>query len=146
MKILKNITNGVLLIVIGIMHTQFALSSNAFGKQFHEFSQSYFFKIHDGLKAIPFVGNYPKLEVFAAFWFFYFGILLIPIGLLLHSLEKSGRILPHSFTISYLVVVLIGSYMIPSSGMTFFMLPHAIYMLVSNYVKAKARIALPDKK
>jgi hypothetical protein len=26
--------------------------------------------------------------------------------------------------------------MIPNSGMTFLMLPHAIYMLVSNYLKA----------
>jgi hypothetical protein len=142
MKILRNITNGVLLVIIAIMHTQFALSSDAFGKQFHEFSKSGFFKIHEGSKAIPFVGNIANLEAFAAFWFFYFGILLIPVGLLLHSLEKSRRILPHSFTISYLIVVLIGSYMIPSSGMTYFMLPHAIYMLVSNYVKAgKARIA-----
>jgi hypothetical protein len=57
-------------------------------------------------------------------------------GMLVHSIEKSGRTLPHYFTISYLVVVIIGAYMIPSSGMTFIMLPHAVYMLVINFIRA----------
>lgn len=136
MKIVKKITNGILLIVIGIMHTRFALSAEAFGKQFHEFSKSDFFRICGGLDELPVVVGHTNIEAFAAFWFFYFGILIIPLGVLVHSIEKNNRILPHAFTISYLIVVVIGCYMIPNSGMTFLMLPHGIYMLVSNYLKA----------
>ena len=140
MKLLNKITNGILILVIGLMHTQFALSSGGFGKQFREFSKSYFFEISKGPEDL-----HKLYEVHAAFWFFYFGILLIPIGLLVHSIERRKIILPNSFTISYLIVVLIGSYMVPTSGMTYFMLPQAVYMLVSNYIKArKLRLANPS--
>lgn len=37
MIILNKINNGVLLIIIGIMHCQFALCSDGFGTQFKEF-------------------------------------------------------------------------------------------------------------
>jgi hypothetical protein len=144
MKILKKITNGILLVIIGIMHTQFALSAEAFGKQFQEFSNSYFFKISEGTKELSAMASPTSFEHHAAFWFFYFGILIIPLGLLVHSIEKSNKTLPLSFTISYLIIVLIGCYMIPRSGMTFFMLPQAIYMLVSNYLKAK-RAQIPNQ-
>ena len=137
MKLIKQITNGIILIAIGLLHTYCALSSSGFGKQFQEFSKSYFFKISSGLDEFPAMAGKTNFETFAAFWFFYFGILIIPLGVLVHSIEKDKKILPHSFTISYLVVVLIGCYMVPKSGMTFFMLPHAIYMLVSNSFKAR---------
>ena len=137
MTIIKKITNGILLIVIGVMHIQFVLSSGAFGKQFSKFSESYFFRISDGMNELPATLRKTNFENFAAFWFFYFGILIIPLGLLVHSIEKDKKILPHSFTIGYLIMVLIGCYMIPNSGMTFFMLPHAIYMLIGNYLKVK---------
>jgi len=135
MKFIKKITNGILLIIIGIVHTNCAITSVGFGRQFKEFSKSYFFKISSGADELPAIAGKTNFETHAAFWFFYFGILIIPLGLLVHSIEKSGKIIPHSFTISYLIVVLIGCYMVPNSGMTFFMLPHAIYMLVSNYLK-----------
>lgn len=137
MKILKKITNGVLLIVIGIMHTQFALSADVFGKQFQQFSQACFFKVHPGMEDIPFVAGHTNLEAFSAFWFFYFGIFIIPLGLLVHSIERNGKTLPHYFTVAYLLVVAMGSYMLPSSGITYIMLPHAVYMLVINCWKAK---------
>lgn len=133
-KILK-ISNGILLILIGMLHTQFALSTAAFGKQFNEFAKVYFFKISRGLDDLPVVTGQTNLDGFAAFWFFYFGILVIPLGLLVHSVEKRINVLPHSFTISYFIVVAIGGYMIPRSGMTYIMLPHAVYMLVGNYLK-----------
>jgi hypothetical protein len=135
MKIIKQITNGVLLIIIGLMHTYCAVSSSGCGIQFQKFSQSYFFKISKGAAEFPAMAGKTDFETHAAFWFFYFGILIIPLGLLVHSIEKDRKILPSSFTISYLIVVLIGCYMVPNSGMTFFMLPQAIYMLVSNYLK-----------
>lgn len=137
MKILKKITNGMLLIVIGLMHTQFALSADGFGKQFGEFSRSNFFYLFRDMEKLRAVAGRELFESFSAFWFFYFGILLIPLGLLIHSLERRYKILPHSFTISYLIFVMIGCYMVPESGMTYFMLPHAIYMLVSNCIKAR---------
>ena len=118
------------------MHSKLVISMDGCGKQFLNFSKSYFFKISGGMEELPFKAGTTSAETFAAFWFFYFGILLIPFGLLIHSIEKDKRILPHYFTISYLVFVLIGCYMIPNSGMTYFMLPHAIYMLIRNYLKA----------
>lgn len=136
MKLIKKITNGILLLIISIMHTQFALSDEAFGRQFKEFAKSYFYKISKGTEEMPIVSS-AAYEHHAAFWFFYMGILLIPLGLLVHSLEKKNGTLPNSFTISYLIFVIIGSYMIPSSGMTLIMLPHAIYMLISNFYKIK---------
>jgi hypothetical protein len=137
MKRKIKISNGILLVAIGLLHTNLVLSFDGFGLKFIEFSKSYFYKIHPGLDELPFVPGkmtVSSLEAFSAFWFFYFGILIIPLGLLVHFVEKSGRTLPHSFTISYLIVVLIGVYMVPNSGMTFFMLPHALYMLIRNFI------------
>jgi hypothetical protein len=145
MKILKKITNGMLLIAIGLMHTQFALSSDGFGNQFREFSKSHFFYLFSDMANFRAVADRAVFESFSAFWFFYFGILLIPLGLLVHSIEKRYKILPNSFTISYLIFVIIGCYMVPESGMTYFMLPHAIYMLVSNYMKARKEIKLLER-
>lgn len=137
MKVIKKITNGIVLVIIGIMHTQFALSADGFGNQFQEFSKSYFFYLFRDMENFRAVADRTVFESFAAFWFFYFGLLMIPLGLLVHSIEKRYKILPHSFAISYLIVVLIGCYMMPKSGMTYFMLPHAIYMLGSNFYKAR---------
>lgn len=137
MKVIRKITNGIILVIIGLMHTQFALSADGFGNQFKEFSKSHFFYLFRNMEELRAGAGRELFEAFSAFWFFYFGILLIPLGLLIHSIEKRYKILPHSFTISYLIFVMIGCYMMPESGMTYFMLPHAIYMLVSNYIKTR---------
>lgn len=142
MRILNKITNGVLLIIIGLLHTKLVISPEGCGKLFWNFSETYFYKICNGLEELPAQAGKTNFDILAVFWFFYFGILLIPLGLLVHSIEKSNKTLPHYFTISYLIVVLIGCYMIPHSGMTFIMLPHAIYMLVINYIKEKKRAIL----
>lgn len=134
MKTLKKMTNGILLILIGILHTRLGVSADGLGRQFWKFSESGFFQISRGMDEMPAIAGKTNFENFAAFWFFYFGILLIPLGLLVHSIEKEGRKLPHYFTISYLVFVLIGCFMIPKSGMTMIMLPHALYMLIRNYM------------
>ncbi|WP_366511935.1 DUF6463 family protein [Maribacter sp.] len=77
-------------------------------------------------------------ENFAAFWFFYFGLLLIPIGILLGYVEKTSGQIPKSFIWAYLIVVLVGVYMIPFSGMTLLMLPHSLYMLFQRNHDLKA--------
>lgn len=135
MKYLKRIPNGILLILIGLLHTKFAFSPEVFGKQFLEFSKTYFYSISSGVD--EFASRTILYEVHAAFWFFYMGILLIPFGLLIHSIERSKRNLPLYFTVAYLIYVLIGSYMVPASGMTYFMLPHAVFMLIINCFKTK---------
>jgi hypothetical protein len=135
--ILNKITNGILLIIIGLLHTKLVVSADGCGAQFSNFAKTNFFRICGGLNELPAAAGKTNFEVFAAFWFFYFGILLIPLGLLVHTIEKKYKVLPHAFTISYLVVVMIGAYMIPASGMTYIMLPHAVYMLVGNFYKAK---------
>lgn len=136
MKILSKITNGILLMVIGVLHTQLAFSPDGFGNQILKFSNTYFYKICLGLDELPAAVGKTNFEAFAAFWFLYFGIMLFPLGLLVHSIEKDGRALPHYFTVSYLLFVLIGCYMVPNSGMTLIMLPHALYMLVVNILRA----------
>lgn len=137
MKILKRITNGILLILIGMLHTQFAISPEGGGAQFLNAAKSYFFNISGGMNELPIELGKTDLETLTFFWFFYFGLLLIPLGLLVHSIEKKNGILPHSFTLSYLIFVFIGSYMIPNSGMTIIMLPQAIYMAIINYIKIR---------
>jgi hypothetical protein len=141
MKILKKITNGILLIVIGILHTRLAVSQDGWGKQFWKFSESNFYRVSRGLDELPAIAGKTNFESFAVFWFFYFGLFLIPLGLLVHSIEKDNRTLPHYFTISYLIFILIGCYMVPNSGMTIIMLPHAVYMLIRNYLKANRKSA-----
>jgi hypothetical protein len=139
MKILSKITNGILLILIGILHTSLAVLPEGGGKQFMDAAKSYFFKISGGMDDLPLDAGTPDVDMLAFFWFFYFGLFLIPIGLLIHSIEKNKNILPYSFTISYLIFVLIGCYMVPNSGMTTIMLPHAIYMLIISHVRMRRK-------
>lgn len=135
--ILNKITNGILLIIIGLLHTKLVISADGCGAQFSNFAKNWFFRISGGLNELPAAAGKTNFEASAAFWFFYFGILIIPLGLLVHAIEKKYKVLPHSFTISYLFVVMVGVYMIPASGMTYIMLPHAVYMLAVNFYKAK---------
>jgi hypothetical protein len=134
---LNKITNGILLIIIGLLHTKLVVSADGCGAQFSNFAKTNFFRICGGLNELPAAPGKTNFEAFAAFWFFYFGILIIPLGLLVHAIERKYKVLPHGFTISYLVVVLVGAYMIPASGMTYIMLPHAVYMLATNFYKVK---------
>ncbi len=122
-------TNGKVLIYTGGAHFLLGISPFAFGKQFLKFANKMFFKINEGLFEFPLLNGQMNYENFAAFWFVYFGLLLIPIGFLVDYIEKTTENVPHNFIWSYLIIVLIGVYMIPFSGMTFLMLPHAIYML-----------------
>ena len=122
-------SNGRVLIFLGIIHALMAVSPLAFGKQFMGFSRNLMFKISDGLSEFPILSGQMNYENFAAFWFFYFGLLLIPLGFLVLNFEKKKLIIPVNFVVSYFIVVLIGVFMIPFSGMTLFMLPHALYML-----------------
>lgn len=126
------LTNGKFLIYIGIAHILLGISPFAFGKQFSTFSEKYFFKISDGLSEFPLLNGEMNYENFSAFWFVYFGVLFIPLGYLLDYIETENKIVPKKFTWSYLIFNLIGSYMIPFSGMLLLTLPHSIYMLLKN--------------
>tara|TARA_R110002126_G_scaffold286177_2_gene437655 strand:- start:6052 stop:6453 length:402 start_codon:yes stop_codon:yes gene_type:complete len=128
-------SNGNILIFLGIIHSLLAISPAAFGTQFASFADGFFFKISDGLVEFPILNGQMNYENFAAFCFFYFGLILIPVGFLAGFVEKGHRQLPNRFLWSYLIVVLIGVFMIPLSGMTFLMFPHAIYMLYQNNKK-----------
>jgi len=124
--------NGKVLIYTGIAHFLFGVSPFAFGKQFLTFYERYFFKISEGLIEFPLLNGVMNYENFAAFWFVYFGILILPIGILVNHIEKVNKSVPKEFITAYLIIVLIGAYMIPFSGMTFLMLPHAVYMFVKR--------------
>jgi len=124
--------NGKVLIYTGVAHFLLGVSPFAFGKQFLEFSKTYFFKISEGLFEFPLLNGTMNYENFASFWFVYFGVLIIPIGILVDFIEKNNKVVPKKFILAYLIVVLIGAYMIPFSGMTFLMLPHAIYMFIQR--------------
>jgi len=130
------LSNGNILITTGVAHVILAVSPLAFGKQFSAFMELYFYKISEGLFEFPLLNGTMDHENFAAFWFFYFGLLIIPLGFLVQFIESNKIELPKTFKRSYLVVTIIGVYMIPFSGMTFIMLPHAVYMLLKNKSKS----------
>ncbi len=122
------ITNGKIIMSIGVIHTLLTLVPFTFGKQFINFAHQYFFKISEG-----FLEHGPiDYETFAAFWCFFFGILLILLGILLDFVENNNLKIPRYFIGSYLTMILLGVYMIPFGGFTIFMLPHAIYMLMKS--------------
>ncbi len=129
---MKKITNGKILIFFGIAHTLLGISPFAFGKQFAGFANKFFFKISEGLFEFPLLNGHMNYENFAAFWFVYYGLLLIPLGIIVGYVEKTNSRIPKNFIWIYLIIVLLGVFMIPFSGMTFLMLPHAIYMLIRN--------------
>jgi hypothetical protein len=126
------VSNGKIFLAFGVIHPLLGVSPFAFGKQFSEFANKLFFKISDGLFEFPLLSGKMNYENFAAFWFFYFGLLLIPSGFLVNFVEKEYGKIPERFLWSYLTVVMVGAFMIPFSGMTFLMLPHAIYMIYQN--------------
>lgn len=66
--------------------------------------------------------------------------MVIPIGFLVFSIEHKNQSLPTGFTISYLLVILIGVYMVPNSGITVFMLPQALFMFGINLYRKKAKM------
>lgn len=132
MGAMKKLSNGSILIFFGAAHALLGISPFAFGKQFVGFSDKLFFKISEGLFEFPLLNGKMNYENFAAFWFFYYGLLLIPLGILAGHIEEQGSPLPRKFIYIYLLIVLLGVFMIPFSGMTFLMLPHAIYMLVQG--------------
>ena len=82
-----------------------------------------------GLFEFPLLNGQMNYANFAAFWFFYYGLLLIPLGVLVNHIENTTQHIPKTFLWTYLGIVLVGVFMIPFSGMTFLMLPHAIFML-----------------
>jgi hypothetical protein len=122
------VTNGKIIILIGTIHTILTLMPFVYGEQFKIFGHQYFFKINDGFLE----SGQMDYETFAAFWCFFFGILLFPLGFLLEYVEKNSLTIPRGFMWSHLIVILLGVYMIPLGGFTIFMLPHAIYMLIKN--------------
>lgn len=129
--------NGKISIFFRISHTILGISPFAFGKQFKGFADKFFFKISEGLFEFPLLNGQMDFENFSAFWFVYYGLLLIPLGILVNYIEKTNRQIPKDFIIVYLIIVLTGVFMIPFSGMTFLMLPHAIYMLFEKKTEIK---------
>lgn len=119
------LTNGKVILLIATIHT--ILTPMVYQKQFREFMRHAFFKINNGFSETTL--NY---ETFAAFWCLYFGLTLFPLGILLDANERASLPVTKPFLLAYLILVLIGTYMIPSSGITLLMLPHAISMLIVN--------------
>jgi len=126
------ITNGKIITGIGIIHTVLTLTLPVYQKQFTGFLHHWFFSISGGPLDTPETMGSAYYENFAAFWCLYFGLFLFPLGVLLDSIEKRGIVIPKAFIVTYLIITLIGVYMIPLSGMTVFFLPHSIYMLVKT--------------
>ena len=119
------ITNGKIIVLIGAIHI--FLTPFVYLEQFKSFAHQFFFKINNG-----FMESSVDYKTFAAFWCLYFGLILFPLGILLDSVEKKNMRIPMSFLLSYFAIILIGVYMIPFGGMTVFMLPHVIYMLIRH--------------
>lgn len=129
---MHDLRHGPIFLSLGVLHTLLAISPWAFGTQFSDFAVLGFFKISDGLLEFPLLHGTMNYENFAAFWFFYYGPALLLLGILVNHLERHKLMLPRLFTLSYLGIVGVGAYMIPLSGMTFLMLPHALVLAWTN--------------
>ncbi len=68
MKLLRKITNGIVLILIGLLHTQCVLTN--FQPQFKGFSETGFFNISKGLQELPAAVGKTDFESFATFFSF----------------------------------------------------------------------------
>jgi hypothetical protein len=121
----RKFTNGIVILIIALIHS--ALTPFFYSEQFNFFSNQFFFIINGG-----FAESQLNYETFAAFWCLFFGLIMLPLGVLLHEIEKKGIPIPRPFILAYLIVILIGVYMIPLSGMTFLMLPHVFFMLIKS--------------
>ena len=121
-----------LLMITGLLHIALVIFPGVYGEQFMVFLGNYFFNINDGLLDFPILGGTLQHHEFAAFWFFYAGPLMFIYGQLLDEFEKKNGYIPKKIAISFIVVSLIGAYMIPMSGMTFLMIPLGIYMYLTS--------------
>lgn len=126
------ITNGKIITGIGILHSVLTVVLPVYAKPFGAFAGKLFFSISGGPMDSPETMGGVYYENFAAFWCFYFGLFVVLLGVLLDAIERRGVAIPGAFIAAYLIVTLIGVYMIPLSGMTIFFLPHALYMLYRN--------------
>jgi len=110
---MKKTTDGNILVFFGIIHSLLGLSPYDFGKQFAGFGDKFFFKVSEGIFEFPLLNG-------------------IPVGILVNHVERTNGFVPMNFKWTHLIVVLVGAYMIPFSGMTF------LYMLKSG-IAAKAQ-------
>ena len=53
MKYPKKINNGIIIIIIALVHSQLFFSSKGFGQQFLNFTKSKFFRISEGMGELP---------------------------------------------------------------------------------------------
>ena len=83
------ITNGKILLIFGILHSLLDISPFAFGKQFSIFAKKFFFKISEGLLEFSLLHGVMHFENFAVFWFLYYSLLLIPLGIVVNFVEKN---------------------------------------------------------
>jgi hypothetical protein len=120
--------HGKLLIYTGILHTLFSFIPGIFGEQLVSFAKHGFFNISKGLFEFSLFGGDMRYDVFAAFWFFYIGPVIIFIGILIDHIELIVTYIPRKIIVSFFIISLIGAFMIPISGMTIFLLPQSIYM------------------
>ncbi len=120
--------HGKLLILTGVFHLIITSLPGVFGKQLLEFSYKGFFNISEGIAGFDFFGGTLNYENFAIFWFLYMGPLLFMYGHVIDTIERNGLI-PRQIAINFLIVSIIGAYMVPASGMTLLLIPQALFML-----------------
>jgi len=132
MQIENKRIHGRLLLLTGVFHMFVILLPGICGEQLLEFSNHGFFNISKGLAGFPFFGGSLNYENFAVFWFFYMGPLLLMYGHVIDTIERQNNAIPRQIAINFLIVSLIGAYMMPISGMTFLLIPQASYMLIRS--------------
>ncbi len=84
------ISNGRVLIFLGVVHSLLGTSPYVFGKQFTGFAHKFYFRISEGLYELPILNSQMNYENFFAFWFCYFGLLLIPLGFLVEEIKQNS--------------------------------------------------------
>ncbi len=108
---------GNSVVIISILHTLFAISN---------FGSIYLDMIKNG-----FFNSATTASSSLAAWFFLFGILMLPLGILIRNFEYKAVPIPLSVVVSLLLLVILGAVVMPVSGF-WLLFPPVLVMLYEN--------------
>jgi len=120
--------HGRLLMATGVVHVLLAATPGVFGEQLLAFARRGFFNVSQGLAEFPLLGGAFDYEAFAAVWFFYAGPIMFLYGAALDEVERLQGYVSRRNAGYFIAVSAMGACMVPLSGMTFLLLPQAVYM------------------
>lgn len=111
---------GRALVAVSALHAAFTIMLGSTAHQdekFHPYigAESPWTGLHPGFGAdFP-----PKIWLLSLVWSLFFGATLALLGVLVHTVERSGAAIPRLFSIALLVFAILGAVTMPASGFWF---------------------------